>query len=284
MDDLDCDSTEMSGPFIPHTSVLTPYGEGTVVSSQTNGIVVVTPKHWQLAGNQVPTYYLNRKDVTPKYKKGDAVTTAYGAGKITNIRTDGMYIVALTNWKLAQSQNPLIYMRDSGFLPPPKEEEFDFFATCLSKANEAKAKAGGFFKQGQIEQAKEHYLLCLKAIQSLSSDTLSNKQRAKVFDLTVTSSNNAALCWLRLKKYKECSFFASSALNLIVALEPRMGTGKVWQCLVKDGMTKDKIFKEWKKKSLFYIGKSELMRRNYQMAIERLKEALEVKREVYRGV
>jgi tetratricopeptide (TPR) repeat protein len=213
----------------------------------------------------------------PKYSVDDIVTTAYGEGKISSIREeDGMYVVHLVNWKLATGSNPVLYMKESAILSTDKKNLTDSFTTCLDKANEAKAKAGSFFKEGQIKDAKEMYIVCLRAIESLSSDNLSNKQRAKVFDLTVTSSNNAALCFLRLKKYQECTFYARSALNLITALEPRMETGKVWQCLLKEGMTKDKLFKEWKKKSLFYIGKSELMRKNYQTAIDRMREALEI--------
>lgn len=273
----------MTGGLFKSQSVLTPYGEG-IIESIRDEAIVVKPTKWKLAGGQTPTFYLNRKDVKPKYAVGDIVTTSYGQAKISGIRQeDGMFIVLLVDWKLATSKCPTLYIKESAFLPTDekkniisKEEKFDMFTSCVAKANAAKAKAGNFFKGGQIEKAKENYILCLKAIEILSSDILSNKQRAKVFDLTVTSSNNAALCFLRLKKYSECAFYAKSALNLISALEPRMETGKVWQCLLRDGMTKDKLFKEWKKKSLFYIGKSELMRKNYKTAIDRLREALQI--------
>lgn len=53
-----------------------------------------------------------------------------------------------------------------------------------------------------------------------------------------------------------------------------MPEGPVWISLILRGMTRDKLIKEWKKKSLFYLGKAELMRQNYKKSVEHLEAAL----------
>ena len=61
---------------------------------------------------------------------------------------------------------------------------------------------------------------------------------------------------------------------LISALEERMDGGQVWQCLQDRGMTKTKQIKEWKTKSYFLAGKAELLRKEYDVAINHLESGL----------
>ena len=53
-------------------------------------------------------------------------------------------------------------------------------------------------------------------------------------------------------------------------------TGELWRKLNEIGVNEDKVLKDWKKKSLFYQGKAELLRRNYTASIDLLESALEL--------
>jgi hypothetical protein len=48
----------------------------------------------------------------------------------------------------------------------------------------------------------------------------------------------------------------------------------VWKSCLQRGLTEEKIFIETKKKSLFYMGKGNYLRKNYDEAIKQLEEAL----------
>jgi hypothetical protein len=61
---------------------------------------------------------------------------------------------------------------------------------------------------------------------------------------------------------------------LIETLEARIPAALVWHCLLEAGMTLEKFQKEWKKKSLFLLGKAELGLTNYQAALDHFKAAL----------
>jgi hypothetical protein len=61
---------------------------------------------------------------------------------------------------------------------------------------------------------------------------------------------------------------------LIETLEARIPGAQVWHCLLEAGMTLEKFQKEWKKKSLFLLGKAELGLCNYQTSLDHFKAAL----------
>jgi hypothetical protein len=61
---------------------------------------------------------------------------------------------------------------------------------------------------------------------------------------------------------------------LIRSLEKNIPQSQIWQCLVENGITLDKLQKEWKKKALFFIGKAQLKRGDYADAQKNLEDAL----------
>ena len=63
---------------------------------------------------------------------------------------------------------------------------------------------------------------------------------------------------------------------LVNALENSVPHGGVWIACQALGITLDKLRKDWKKKSLFFLGKAELGRRNPQQAEEYLEAALQL--------
>ena len=63
---------------------------------------------------------------------------------------------------------------------------------------------------------------------------------------------------------------------LINSLETKIPDGEIWKCLSSTGITLDKLQKEWKKKALYFVGKAELKRQNYQAALDSLGLALQL--------
>ena len=70
--------------------------------------------------------------------------------------------------------------------------------------------------------------------------------------------------------------FVDQGIMLISALEERMEDGQVWKYLLERGMTKNKLIKEWKIKSYFLAGKSELLRKEYDTSIALLEAGLKI--------
>jgi len=262
--------------------VSTPYGDGLILQI-IDDKVVVQPITWIMAQNQRPTFYMNSKDVRPLFNVGSPVQSVYGRGAITAFReSDRMYVITLDNWKLADGKSPTLYLNSASFTKVKTEPlaaadtvsaSENQFNLDLSAAIEFKSEATALFKNGDIVTARLKYMSALETLQK-AKDGLSNKQKSSLFEQTVTCSNNVAVCSMRLKEYVHSISFASNALVLIHSLEKNIPAGQVWQCLLENGITLDKLRKEWKKKALFCIGKSELNRQNYQEAIERFEEAL----------
>jgi len=262
--------------------VSTPYGDGLILQI-IDDKVVVQPITWIMAQNQRPTFYMNSKDVRPLFNVGSTVQSVYGRGAITAFReSDRMYVITLDNWKLADGKSPTLYLNSASFTKVKTEPlatadtvnaSEKQFNLDLSAAIEFKSEATALFKNGDIVTARLKYMSALETLQK-AKDGLSNKQKSSLFEQTVTCSNNVAVCSMRLKEYVHSISFASNALVLIHSLEKNIPAGQVWQCLLENGITLDKLRKEWKKKALFCIGKSELNRQNYQEAIERFEEAL----------
>lgn len=262
--------------------VSTPYGDGLVLQIL-DSKVVVQPMTWIMAQNQRPTFYMNSKDVQPLFNVGSPIQSVYGRGTITALRDiDRMYVITLDNWKLADGKSPTLYLNSTSFSKVKTESlvvadtvsaSEKQFNLDLATAIEFKSEATALFKNGDIVTARLKYMSALETLQK-AKDGLSNKQKSSLFEHTVTCSNNVAVCSMRLKEYVHSISFASNALVLIHSLEKNIPAGQVWQCLLDNGITLDKLRKEWKKKALFCIGKSELNRQNYQEAIDRFEEAL----------
>lgn len=64
-------------------------------------------------------------------------------------------------------------------------------------------------------------------------------------------------------------------LLLITSLESKINSGpsEVWKCLEANGLTLEKLV-EWKRKSLFYMGKAELKNKDFDDAVTHLESAL----------
>ena len=113
---LGADSMRKSAAiFNSGEAVRTVWGNGTVQSYRaTDGLYIVLLDNWKLAQGQSPTLYLgfdSMTKITLEIQAGDAVHTVWGDGKVQSCRAeDGLYIVLLDNWKLAQGQSPTLYL------------------------------------------------------------------------------------------------------------------------------------------------------------------------------
>jgi hypothetical protein len=92
-------------------SVTTPYGR-CIVEKIRGECVVVRPTNWHLANNQPPTFYLNKASVQPFFNISEKVVCTFGIGIVQDIRNDGIYIVTLTNWQLANGKSPTLYLNE----------------------------------------------------------------------------------------------------------------------------------------------------------------------------
>jgi len=120
-----------------------------------------------------------------------------------------------------------------------------------------------------------------------------------LFEQTVACNNNVALCCISTEDYVNCVAFATNvkifasfcclfpfsfiftqysfplqqSLLLIRSLEKNIPDSMIWMCLQGNGVTMEQLQRQWKRKALYYIGKAQLKRKNYQEAVVHLEEA-----------
>ncbi len=156
--------------FFVNQKVTTPYGVGKV-SEVRHGDVVVVPNEWQMACGQKPTFYLNPKDVAPFYNVGSAIHCAFGNGTVISVRsTDGIYIVQLDHWKLADGKSPTLYLNESALSVPsvvsaPTKSKSTYTAECIAKCLNAKNEAADLFKKSELFMARSKYLEAVEVLQ-----------------------------------------------------------------------------------------------------------------------
>ena len=283
-----------------------------IIKDNNNNIkqVICQPLEWKLAQDQIPTFYMNPNDIKPiknisninSYSKNQYVMSNYGIGQLKKKRkSDGICEVNLVDWTLANGKNPVLFCKldniqkfnagDRIITKPTKDtnntndtkETKDTNDTkedlkariqkLIADGIASKEKASLLFKQEKFEEAKEEYIKAIQITQYLG-DNIDNEDRATVFEFTVPCHNNVALCNINLKKYDEGIQYATNSLTMVNALEARKLDSLVWKCLIERGMTEEKVFIETKKKSLFLMGKANLLSKNYDIAITQLEEAL----------
>jgi hypothetical protein len=144
-------------------TVRTPYGLGKVLKLEDDGRqIVVEPLTWTMANNQKPTFYMNPADVKPFYGVNDDIECAFGKGVVQSIRDlDGIYIVTLTNWQLADGKSPTLYLNESSLSKPKKVElkppSVNCFENLYKLALSAKESAKNAYLAQDFVQANYHY-------------------------------------------------------------------------------------------------------------------------------
>jgi len=289
--------------------VNTPFGKGLILKIRSeDGIYVVTLLNWKLATDKSPVLYLNKSALSkvtnnviaidavkieenietsqatvPKFVVGSQVNTPFGKGEILKIRgEDEIYVVTLLNWKLATDKSPVLYLNKSALSEvvvkvddtPKVDPMIAYVEDNIAKSKECRDKAKDFFQKGDYENAKENYINALNCLRYFD-DNLSNDQKAEVFLQTVPCYNNVAVCCMRLKSYNDCALFANNTFMLINALQGRIPDGNVWKSLLNFGLTLPQLM-EYKKKSLFFMGKAEFLNNEFELSKTHLEEALKL--------
>ena len=169
--------------FFKHQNVETPYGKGIYLGpSQNPDIIKVQPTGWTMARETKPTFYMNPKDVRATFTVGSTVFLTYGEGVITEFReTDSMYLIKLSDWKLAQGQSPSLFLLESALsleplvsafektnskkLSEPERPRISYADTCIANAIAIKEEAGNFYKKMDYAAARDKYSKALEAVQ-----------------------------------------------------------------------------------------------------------------------
>ena len=176
--------------FFHHQNVETPYGKAIYLGlSENPDIIKVQPTGWTMARETKPTFYMNPKDVHATFSVGSTVFVTYGEGVITEFRkTDSMYLIKLTNWKLAQGQSPSLFLQESALslvpivsafeksnskkLSAPERPRISYADTCIANAIAIKEEAGNFYKKMDFASARDKYSKALEAVQVGKSRTM----------------------------------------------------------------------------------------------------------------
>jgi hypothetical protein len=154
-----------------------------------DGVVIVEATKWFLANNKPPVFYMNPADVIPLFRVGDMISCSFGKGEIKEVRNDGIFVVTLANWALADGKSPILYLQESSiskYAPvhavPPLVDSKSYVEDSIAKAVNYKNEATEFYKAADYISARGKYLEALGAMHYLHSD-LSNEEKASVFEL-----------------------------------------------------------------------------------------------------
>ena len=108
-------SAKPVSPFKVGDNVKTTFGVGKITAIRSDNIHVCSLYKWDLANGCKPTLYMNPSsliksagptDLIP----GDKVKCSFGVGVVKSIRDDGIVIVSLDNWSLANNSKPVLFM------------------------------------------------------------------------------------------------------------------------------------------------------------------------------
>ncbi|GMH58817.1 hypothetical protein TL16_g02692 [Triparma laevis f. inornata] len=99
--------------FVVGDVVKSAWGNGKVDEVRDDGTVVYTLKNWELAFGSKVKCYLNPNSVQKKAAAvvvGDEVKSAWGDGKVEEVRDDGTVCYTLSNWELAFGSKVKCYL------------------------------------------------------------------------------------------------------------------------------------------------------------------------------
>lgn len=175
--------------FVGET-VTTPYGPGIITELRDNGVVVVSPITWIMDRGQKATFYMNPKDVKPRFYIGQEIVCNFGNGFIENYReSDHIFVVRLHDWRLATNKSPVLFLNYDALTHKAPEvvskptavpdNEISIVAESIARSSKFKTEGGNFFKKGDFEGAIEKYFEALTALKYLS-DGLNNAEKAAV--------------------------------------------------------------------------------------------------------
>jgi hypothetical protein len=153
--------------------VSTQYGKGKIESiREEDGVHIVTLDNWLLV-NGSPTLYLQGEVLTKRsvdsstekiFCAGKKVTTPYGNGIVSEIRSDGTVVMCPDNWLLANGKPPVFYMHESSVTVlsssnsavsgvDDKKAPSQSVAIKVNKSIEMRDKGTALFKNNELEAA-----------------------------------------------------------------------------------------------------------------------------------
>ncbi len=244
------------------TELRTPYGVGVVKREgvKTPGGSAVASSRielsdWSLADGVKPSLFSfddTMEVIPPPLEIGCDVTTQYGRGKLTAL-TSTKATVVLTEWRLAGLSRVTCHLspKDCYFAKKKLFKELSAVEK-IDRANELREEAKQTLSSKDYSKAGALYQQAIFLINTVDNDSVkADMDRAQLIECLIACSNNAAFTGLQLKEYKDVVQHARNSIMLIDAMETKKG-GKVNKAFNTMGIDDDKLFVDWRVKSLYY--------------------------------
>ncbi len=157
--------------------VTTPYGVGVILEVRNTEQVVVQPINWKMANDQKPTFYMSTSNVKPLFGINESVSCMFGIGIVKQIRSDdGIYVVTLSSWQLANRKSPTLYLNDqslSKLESSPtsivKSNSLSSFQVIYQLATTEKDFAKDAYKSKRFEEAKLRFAAAIDTMRVSAS-------------------------------------------------------------------------------------------------------------------
>jgi hypothetical protein len=211
--------------------------------------------------------YSLQKYVSAPVTEGCDVLCFAGRGRVVQVRKEDAsdspcapVKVRLSNWRLANRSRVYCYVSlDAVQVVRPKMVYEMSVPEKIERAQEYKDEAAQLFQTQNYAAAYDRYSRAVETVRYVqhNKSESTNIVRADLLVVMITCSNNAATCCWKLDRIEQAAIHARDASLLLDALEPKRGQ-KIYQELLSAGYSDEKVFGEWKVKSLLILAKTEM--------------------------
>jgi hypothetical protein len=258
-------SKQFGSSFVPEAKdqaiVDTPFGRGIVIRSRRHDddeipamrdieLVDWTRPEATEGFHKPPMLYSPTKFPSVEPKLGDEVLTAWGRGRVVEVRNDDRrttHAVKLSSWRLAGRSRVVCYLsaKDIEVMRPYRIYDMNVWEK-VEHANDLKQEATTKFLGKDFVGALEIYARAVDTVRYVQHGKDStNEVRADLLVVMITCSNNAGTCCLQLRNWERAEKFGQNALVLIEALEEKKDS-RIRSIINKDGIGDSQLFGSWK--------------------------------------
>ncbi|RHY88652.1 hypothetical protein DYB37_003716 [Aphanomyces astaci] len=238
-------------PLADGTKVVTPFGQGTVVTFRESTrmyVVLMAAAPGQVKRSTIA--YLREDSVAdapvePRLRYGVHVSTPYGPGTVDSVRaSDGVVRVTSTFGTLFLQPHDVVTVDDAASAASmTNKERID---AAVAKSTDGNAA----FKADALDDAVTCYLASLSFLKHVDQDAATHKEKAVVLQTMIRCHLNLAACKLKRNQHADAWTACSNAISILQALvENRDGKVAAW--MGRLGMTEAQIFHEWPSKARF---------------------------------
>lgn len=253
-------------PLADRSRVVTPFGNGTVVSFQNSRKLYAVRLDGESKLAYVQENHVVEEAEPSDFDVGKMVDTTYGSGKVLEVRSDGSIAVQL--------DFGVAYVQKEQISPSMKTLDAMSPREKIARAIQLTDAGNEAFKGSQHVVAVQNYLQALGYLQCVPQDTATYKEKALILQTMIRCHLNLGASKLKTENYTESITASTNAIQILdVLYENRQGQVVEW--LGRLGVSQEQLFEDWRSKALYRRGQAFVKKMDFAAAKADLTRALE---------